>query len=56
MITRKLLWHVKIIGLGVCFIDIFYESKKFKKIGKAVDTKVERLKDKIFDEQFQIKL
>ena len=50
LITRKLLWHVKIIGLGVCMIDIFHESKKFKKIGKAVDTKVQQLREQIIDE------
>lgn len=37
MVGRKLLWHVHIVGLAIAFVDVFLESKKYKKIGVTMD-------------------
>lgn len=40
MLGRKLLFHVHIVGFAVAFLDVFLESKKYKKIGRTMDIKV----------------
>lgn len=41
MVTRKLLWHIHIVGLGIAFVDVFLEGQKYSKIGKAMDKRVD---------------
>lgn len=47
MVGRKLLWHVHIVGLAIAFVDVFLESKKYKKIGMTMDKKIDKVKTEI---------
>ena len=57
MVTRKLLWHVHIVGLGIAFVDVFLEGQKYDKIGKAMDKRVDKvekdIKHKLLDMRLQ---
>ena len=57
MVTRKLLWHIHIVGLGIAFVDVFLEGQKYSKIGKAMDERVEKvekeMKHKLLDMRLQ---
>ena len=56
MVGRKLLWHVHVVGLAIAFVDVFLESKKYKKIGATMDKKIEKVKTEIRDEMFDMRL
>ena len=45
-----------IVGLGIAFVDVFLEKYKYKKIGKAMDLKVEKTSREIGDKLFDMRL
>ena len=53
IITKKILWHVQIIGIGIATIDMLNEGEKHDQLIKHMDDKVDHVKkalnSKIFD-------
>ena len=56
MVGRKLLWHIHIVGLAIAFVDVFLESKKYKKIEMTMDRKVEAAKAELRSQMFEMRL
>ena len=54
MIGWKAIFHIHIVGLGIAFVDVFLEKHKYKKIGKAMDLKVEKMNHEIDNKLFDL--
>lgn len=56
MITRKILWHVNIIGIAMTAVEIILEGEKHDKMLGIMDSKVGAAKKEITDQIFELKL
>ena len=51
MITRKVLWHMQIVGIAITALEVFLEGEKHDKMTESMDDKI-----KIVDKDLQFKI
>ena len=56
MVTRKVLWHVHVIGLAITAVEIVLEGEKHEKMISTIDLKVQTAKRDINESIFDLRL
>jgi hypothetical protein len=56
VITRKILWHVQIVGIGMAYMEVLIESDKHDEMIEYMDQKVKGTKKDLHDKIFDLRL
>lgn len=56
LLTRKILWHVQIIGIAIATVEVFLEGEKHDVLINTMDTKVGGVKKQLNKQIFELRI